>query len=183
MYSMKNTDSINKNETVMTINIPAKKQIESITLFWAVTVVANSILGAFIYMSSSQNNYYGIAGMIAAIISCIAIYSAAEIYLRKANKKQLALELRISACIRILIQPITDFMIGVLAVKLTSSTMKMIAIFLNFNTDIFPRDLPASFISTYLTTLVHALLATFVVVCILGIVKMFIKLYKLVTVP
>ncbi len=175
---MKTTLNTNKNEINMTSKMPTKKSPESITLFWTITVIANALLGATVFLSGSHNNLSGIAGMFAAIITCIAIYSAIEIHLRNKNQHQLVLELRISACIRIFLQPVTDFFIGAIAVHITSTLMKNFAKLLHSKNTSFSGDLPTSFISTYLTTMTHALFATVLVACILGIVKMLISLYK-----
>ena len=175
---MSNINSANNDEVKITINLPDKTLTHKIIIFWAITVIANSLFGSVMYISMSKSDYPGIAGMASAIISCIAIYSMAEIYLRQKNKNQLVLELRISACIRIVVQPISDFLIGFLAIYLANNALKTIYSLLNFKYESFLNNQPVGFISTYTTTMIHAFLATLMVACILCIVKLLIYLYK-----
>ena len=168
----------NNNEIKTTITFIEKTPRQKIILFWTITVIANSLFGAFIVVSDSKSDYLGIAGMASAIISCIIIYSIAEIYLRQKHKHQLALELRISACIRIILQPVSDLFIGYLAL---TSTKYMFEIFdpqLTSNNGLVLVLVYNGFSYFYMTTMLHALFASLLVCCILGIIKLFIYLYK-----
>jgi len=180
---MSHLENTNNREIKTTTQAIDKSSTHKIIIFWTITVIANSLLGAFTYINASRGDYLGIFGVVTAIVTCIAIYSIAEIYLRQRNHNQLAFELRLSACIRIFLQPFSDFAVGLLAVALTRHAFKIITPLLYSNSEPFHQELPVGFFSTYITTMVHAFIASILVCCILAMVKLSIYAYRTITQP
>ncbi len=148
--------------------------VKNIYQFWCVVVLLNAAVGLFFSFIQYYSHLPAVFGIIAGVLTCVVLYAQLDIFLLKSGYVVLSRQVRVSACLRMFVQlmPFVDIAIGALALGGAKAVLEVLQLVLGEMVavdnpfDIHKNSQQAGFLFIYVTTLLHAFIASLIVVCL-----------------